>query len=309
MSPFTLRELAQVNDGLAQLYSTHDLIPLIRHSIALFRRWIPNDMTIFAVTDPAYPQVAGIFEPDYHELPTYGQQYQAFCQTHPIMLHFLKTKNYSAIRFKDVIAQRDLEKLDLYNQFFKPLKINDLMGIVCYDSQNRQMAIGSSRDARFSDRDRLRMETLRPHISCAFRNAGLLAQAGRKPFTPDTILRETKGATLIVSSTKTFGDTPAKSQPLPLSLTPREVEILSWIGQGKTNPEIAIILDISPRTVQKHVEHLFVKLNVSSRTGAAIRAIELGIINPHEAIEDHEQLVMKEAANLRAKIAPRLISA
>jgi len=50
-----------------------------------------------------------------------------------------------------------------------------------------------------------------------------------------------------------------------LGLTPREAEILFWISEAKANPEMAAILGISPRTVHKHVEHLFAKLGVASR--------------------------------------------
>lgn len=48
-------------------------------------------------------------------------------------------------------------------------------------------------------------------------------------------------------------------------LTPREAEMLFWISEAKANPDIAAILGISPRTVHKHVEHLFTKLGVNSR--------------------------------------------
>jgi DNA-binding CsgD family transcriptional regulator len=61
----------------------------------------------------------------------------------------------------------------------------------------------------------------------------------------------------------------------PLGLTPREAEALYWVAQGKTNPEIAIICGLSARTVQKHLEHIFQKLGVETRTAAALRASEL----------------------------------
>ncbi|MDG1496170.1 MAG: response regulator transcription factor [Porticoccaceae bacterium] len=52
-------------------------------------------------------------------------------------------------------------------------------------------------------------------------------------------------------------------------LTAREAEVLTWITKGKTNHEIAIILDFSPRTANKHLEQIFRKLNVENRTTAA----------------------------------------
>lgn len=57
-------------------------------------------------------------------------------------------------------------------------------------------------------------------------------------------------------------------------LTLRENEVLHWIAQGKSNPEIATILGLSVRTVYKHVENLFAKMGVESRAQAMVRALE-----------------------------------
>ena len=60
-----------------------------------------------------------------------------------------------------------------------------------------------------------------------------------------------------------------------LGLTPREAEVLYWMTQGKSSPEIAVILDASPNTVKKHVQNIFQKLGVENRTAAALRALEV----------------------------------
>jgi len=57
-------------------------------------------------------------------------------------------------------------------------------------------------------------------------------------------------------------------------LTEREAEVLLWIVHGKTNKEIALILEMSPRTVNKHLEQIFRKLSVENRTAAAFVALE-----------------------------------
>lgn len=71
------------------------------------------------------------------------------------------------------------------------------------------------------------------------------------------------------------GDPPGPSALLKLGVTPREAEVLYWIAQGKSNPDIAIILGASVRTVHKHVEHIFQKLSVETRSAAAVTALEL----------------------------------
>jgi DNA-binding NarL/FixJ family response regulator len=52
-------------------------------------------------------------------------------------------------------------------------------------------------------------------------------------------------------------------------LTTREGEVLSWLSKGKTNRDIAQILGLSPRTVDKHLEQIYAKLGVENRTAAA----------------------------------------
>lgn len=60
---------------------------------------------------------------------------------------------------------------------------------------------------------------------------------------------------------------------LALELTAREAEVLYWVVKGKTNRDIGDILGTSPRTVTKHLEHIFAKLAVETRTAAAAVAM------------------------------------
>lgn len=60
-----------------------------------------------------------------------------------------------------------------------------------------------------------------------------------------------------------------------LNLTKREAEVLFWISRGKTYDAIATLCDISMRTVHKHVEHIYVKLGVETRTAAMLKALEI----------------------------------
>lgn len=66
----------------------------------------------------------------------------------------------------------------------------------------------------------------------------------------------------------TSGDMPAEFSS-ELGLTTREGEVLSWLSKGKTNRDIAQILGLSPRTVDKHLEQIYAKLGVENRTAAA----------------------------------------
>ena len=60
-----------------------------------------------------------------------------------------------------------------------------------------------------------------------------------------------------------------------LGLTPRVAEVLLWVAQGKTNSDIASILGVSESTVKKHVQEIFEKLGVETRSAVALRALEI----------------------------------
>lgn len=62
------------------------------------------------------------------------------------------------------------------------------------------------------------------------------------------------------------------------SLTPRESEVLIQVANGMLNKEIALLLNISERTVKNHISNIFKKINVSDRTQAAVFAIKHELI-------------------------------
>ena len=78
------------------------------------------------------------------------------------------------------------------------------------------------------------------------------------------------GQTLLLMTEEAIGVSPASLAPLGLSR--REAEVLRWVAEGKTNVEIGTILGVSHRTVGKHLERVFQKLNVETRTAAAAAA-------------------------------------
>jgi DNA-binding NarL/FixJ family response regulator len=67
-------------------------------------------------------------------------------------------------------------------------------------------------------------------------------------------------------------------EPARKGLTTREVQVLSAVVGGKTNQEIGLLLGISEKTVEKHLEGVFSKLEVASRVEAAVRAVREGWI-------------------------------
>ncbi|MEO6319482.1 MAG: helix-turn-helix transcriptional regulator [Polaromonas sp.] len=103
----------------------------------------------------------------------------------------------------------------------------------------------------FDERDRARLDLLRPHLAFLYRHA---CHAGH-------------------ALAATGWGMPLPTDFSAPGLTLREADVMHWLACGKTDAEIAVLLTISRRTVQKHLEHIYVKLGVETRTAAVMRAL------------------------------------
>lgn len=87
------------------------------------------------------------------------------------------------------------------------------------------------------------------------------------------LAKRSPGGVFLLLTEKSTGAAPAQNQCADFHLTPREADVLAWLAKGKTNRDIGDILGMSPRTVNKHLEHIFVKLGVETRSAAAALAV------------------------------------
>jgi HD-GYP domain-containing protein (c-di-GMP phosphodiesterase class II) len=117
------------------------------------------------------------------------------------------------------------------------------------------------------------MREPRPHRAAL--SADAAAKELRAEVTAGRLDRETCAAVLDAA-----GVARARPPSWPAQLTDREVDVLRLVARGKSNNEIAAKLGISPKTVQHHVAHVYAKIGVGSRAGAAIFATENGLLDP-----------------------------
>lgn len=67
---------------------------------------------------------------------------------------------------------------------------------------------------------------------------------------------------------------PTPATFLKLGLTLREAEVFYWVSEGKSSPEIALLLELSARTVEKHISNIYIKLGVENRASAIRLALD-----------------------------------
>lgn len=108
-----------------------------------------------------------------------------------------------------------------------------------------------------------------------------LAAAIRQVLRGESMLTEALAARMLRRLSK---DPDIQQPPLVDPLTPRELEVLRLVAQGKSNRMIAERLVIAPGTVKLHVEHIIAKLGVSDRTQAAVRAIQIGLLRGEDGL-------------------------
>ena len=107
---------------------------------------------------------------------------------------------------------------------------------------------------------------------------GIAVNRGRGDFTETerTVLGLLRGplmAGLLRARNRQLAHSALNTRPASLAaLTDREIQVLELVALGRTNAAIAHALDVSPRTIAKHLEHIYRKLGVASRAAAAARS-------------------------------------
>jgi DNA-binding CsgD family transcriptional regulator len=169
------------------------------------------------------------------------------------------TGSGTALAVSDFTSRPGMDRLAIYTDYYRRLGIEDDLSINVQRGEVVTCAAVLRRRRGFRTEERELMNALRPHFKQAWANAQCFAQ---------------------LSAVSATASTPAsKWTPEPLELrfglTPREAEVLVWVAQGKTNPEVAAILGIRPYTVRTHLEKIFAKLGVETRHAAGLRAMEV----------------------------------
>jgi DNA-binding NarL/FixJ family response regulator len=157
----------------------------------------------------------------------------------------------------DYTPIKKLKRRDVYDCVYKPIHIDNFLAITVTASKNRRGVLLLDRDrGEFTDDERAIGQLLIPPLARLFRSIRARERlAGR--------VRDLERAVRGVPRRDAWPDGIGE-------LTQRELEVLEHVAAGRTDREIATLLFVSVRTVQKHLEHVYEKLGVRTRTAAAM---------------------------------------
>jgi DNA-binding CsgD family transcriptional regulator len=220
--------------------------------LAAIGRAFPSDYISLNDIGPHRGEVVAIAIPPIHEDDELLAVWQRLAHQNPLLQYQQRTLDGRAKRFSDVISQDELHQLDLYRELYAPLGVEYQMAFSLPTEEGRVLAIALSRtDRDYSDAERDLANEARPFLIQAYVNAlSFTSLRERDPVPPaDEVVRRL----------------------LAEGLTRREAEVLRLLALGGSNRHIATALKISARTVAKHLEHGFRKLDVGDRSAAAER--------------------------------------
>jgi DNA-binding NarL/FixJ family response regulator len=200
----------------------------------------PTPETTVVLVDPA--PTPELFEP-----------FARYAHQNPLVELYARTRNGRAMRFSDLITTEQLHELELYKQVYEPLGVEFQIAFTLPHEKDRILGVALSRGERdFSDEERDLLEQARPFLIQAYRNAirytEALADRGRAGI---------------------HHVTPDADRLVTLGLTRRQSEVLLLVATGASEREIAARLEISHRTVEKHLERCYRRLGVNNRSLAA----------------------------------------
>jgi DNA-binding CsgD family transcriptional regulator len=178
--------------------------------------------------------------------------FEAHLQEHPLLKHYRAGGAGEPAKISDFLSQRRFHQLGLYSEFFRHIPVEYQIAFSLPDNQDGQLtAIALNRAGRdFSEDDRAVLTALSAPLGNALRRARD---------------RHSAGAALATAGSGGLAD-----------LTDREIQVLQLAARGGTNLAIARTFDVSPRTVAKHLEHIYRKLGVTSRAAAVYRTTAMG---------------------------------
>lgn len=173
MTTLSSRDNERLHQLLQQLYATRDLDEFPRVVLQLLPQLVASDMTSYNEVSLKEGRIVGLAAPlPFNTIEELSEKLAPLLSEHPLIAHFAQTQDGSPSAISDLLSRRTWHKTAIYNEFFRPLGIEDQLAIGLKDEAPWIFGIALNRsNCSFSARDRLILELLRPHLAQAHANA------------------------------------------------------------------------------------------------------------------------------------------
>jgi len=219
-----------------------------RGGVSFLRRLVPSDITTLSICelDTGHRSVVSDV-PD--AISKDGiEAFDRHLPGHPLLRAHRHNPRADTRRISDLVPEAQFRCSSLFDEYYRPIGIAHAMALPVHVDGNLLVSFVFNRSGHdFTDGERGRLEAIRPHLANLYRLSRAMESVRPVQWAP------------------------------PPQLTPREQEVLRWLAGGKTDRDIGEILAISPRTVHKHLQRIYEKLGVETRTAAVVRAMNLRI--------------------------------
>jgi len=234
-----------------------------RSGVQMLARFVSSDVTTLSVCDLVSGRREVVGTPERAISAADRSCFDRHFDEHPLVRYHALRRGGDTHRISDSVPFARFRETALYNDYYRRVGLDHAMAVPLHVDQRLLVSFVLNRRRRdFSDRDRERLEMLRPNLGVLYHQSNWLQQARRA---------------LRTNARQWLPRYPSRRGELTVDarwrLTPREREILLWLARGKSDRDIAALLAISPRTVHKHLQHLYDKLGVENRTAAVMRAV------------------------------------
>ncbi|HEX8103637.1 MAG TPA: LuxR C-terminal-related transcriptional regulator [Solirubrobacteraceae bacterium] len=209
---------------------------------------IPSDWTSVNQLGPRPGDVAVVMIPP--APPGMVERFGRLAHENPLVRHYSETGDGRAYRFSDFVSAEEYHRLAIYREVYLPLQVEHQLAFTLPAPPAHLIGVALSRSAPdYTEEDCALVNRARPFLIQAFRNALEMERRG--------------GGVVMVERLCDAG------------LSEREAEVVARVAHGASNAAAAADLGLSPRTVQKHLEHAYRKLEVADRSAAAAAAWRL----------------------------------
>jgi DNA-binding CsgD family transcriptional regulator len=217
----------------------------------ILRSMVPCDIVSFAVLNPETQQLDIDFDPYVRGIDEGLHGFGRHMAAYPCFNFDPAVNGGHPFLRSDFLSDEEFYSSPIYTEGFSIPGISDHAAMLLPSEDNLIVFLGLELcgGARFGEASRLVLEMLQPHLANARNLASALVRL--ESVTADAGLFQRAG------------------------LSPRQAEVLAWLSQGKTNSEIAAIMEIGVPTVKGHVSCIFDRLGVCNRHAAILEAHRL----------------------------------